>query len=340
MKNRETLKRLFVIMFFSMTFVVGATFVYYFIGEGEWSLFECFYMTMISITTVGYGEIMDFSNNPAGRIFSIVVIIWGYMLLVLFISTVAEMFVTGFFKTAMKKLRVGVMMRKIKNHYIVCGFGEMGYHVAAEIFASGKPLAIVDNHKDIYNLVEKKLSSDIPVIKGDASEESTLNEAGIDKARGIILALPEDKDNLFVLITARACNSTIRVAVKCVKESNKKKFIKAGAFKVIVPTHIGGMRLASELIRPAVTTFLDVMLKDRDHNLRIGEILLKKAHKCVGKTLRESSIRKSRNVLVMAVAYPNGDFIYNPPPDFALSEGQKLIVLGETQKINDFEMNI
>lgn len=318
-------------------FIIAATLIYYIIGGGQWSLFDCFYMTVISITTVGYGEIMDFSQNQLGRAFSIVVVIWGYILLVYFVSVLSELLVTGEIKKFFKTRRVRKMVDKYENHYILCGYGEMGKNVAREIIASYRQLVIIDSNPEIDEIVHKTLEKDVPTISGNASDEEVLISAGIKKASGLVLALPEDKDNLFILVTAKSINPDIFIATKVVHEHNSSKFKKAGAAKTISPSKIGGLRLASEVLRPTVTNFLDVMLRDKQKNLRIDEIELVDGMDCINRTLQESEFRNKTNVLIMAVAFTNDDFIYNPPADHKLEIGQKLIVLGESKDIAKFK---
>jgi len=318
-------------------FIIAATLIYYIIGQGEWSLFNCFYMTVISITTVGYGEIMDFSQNQWGRAFSIVVVIWGYILLVYFVSVLSELLVTGEIKKYFKMRKVKKMVDKYENHYILCGFGEMGKNVAKEIVASYRQIVIIDSKPDIDEIVHKTFDKPVPTIYGNASDEEVLLAAGIKKASGLVLALPEDKDNLFILVTAKSINPAIFIATKVVHEHNSSKFKNAGAAKTISPSKIGGLRLASEVLRPTVTNFLDVMLRDKEKNLRIDEIELVEGMECINRTLQESEFRNKTNVLIMAVAFSNDDFIYNPPADHKLEVGQKLIVLGESKDIAKFK---
>ncbi len=317
----------------TVIFILASTFIYYIIGGGTWSLFDCLYMTVITITTVGYGEIIDLAGSKLGRAFSMVVMVWGYVLLVYFVSVLSKLLVTGEIKKFIRKNKVKKMVKSFKNHYIVCGFGEMGRNVAKEIFATYRPMVIIDQKPDIDKIVTKFFDSEVATITGNASDEEVLIEAGIQKAAGIILTLSEDKDNLFVLVTAKSINPDIFIATKVVHDQNMSKLIKAGASKVVSPAHIGGMRLASEVLRPTVTTFLDKMLRNKEKNLRVDEIELVEEMDCFGKTLGESNFKSKTNILIMAVAFPNGDFVYNPPIDMKLEKGQKLIVLGEAKDL-------
>ncbi len=339
--RRSPFRKFRIVGIFTLLFVLVSTGVYYLIGRSEWSLFDCFYMTVISITTVGYGEILDFSRHPEGRWFSIFVVLWGYLIFVYFVSIMSEILVTGQMVSYFRERRVRKMIGGYENHYIICGFGEMGYHVAKEIYATYNPLVIIDNREDVFQLVAEYLSPKIAVVRGDASDEDVLRQAGIEKAKGMVLTLPEDKDNLFSLVTVRSLNPGLKVATKCVHESNTQKFYKAGAYKVISPAGVGGTRLASELLRPTVTTFIDTMMRDKKRNVRISEIDLSDGMECIGKTLRDSMFRKTVNVLVMAVVTrdENGveQFVYNPSADLMLNRGDTLIVIGKSEDIARFK---
>lgn len=213
----------------------------------------------------------------------------------------------------------------------------MGKNVAKEIVASYRQLVIIDSNPDIDDMVQKSLDQPVPAICGNASDEDVLIAAGIKKALGLILTLPEDKDNLFILVTAKSINPDLFIATRVVHEHNSSKFINAGAAKTISPSRIGGLRLASEVLRPTVTNFLDVMLRDKEKNLRIDEVELVDDMDCINRTLQESAFRNKTNVLIMAVVFSNDDFIYNPPADHRLEAGQKLIVLGESKDIAKFK---
>lgn len=317
----------------TILFVLLSTLIYYIIGRGNWNILDCFYMVIITITTVGYSEILDFEHAVYERLFSIIVVLWGYILLVYFVSLLSKLFVTGEIKKYLKKNKVKKMIKSFKNHYIICGFDEMGKHVAREIYTTFRKIVIIDQKPDIDRIVCKFFNDDIPTICGDASDEEVLIESGVSKAAAMILTLPEDKDNLFVLVTAKNLRPDLCVAAKVVHEKNLTKFINAGASKVVSPSKIGGLRLASEVIRPSVTTFLDRMLRDKDKDLRIDEIMLDQSFDCIGKPLGKSNFKDRTNALILAVEYPDGNFVYNPPSSLVLKEGQKLIVLGELKEM-------
>ncbi len=328
------------------SFLFGSAFVFYMIGyKYSWSFFDCFYFTITSFTTVGYGEIIDFAKfgteGKMARTFTMFVNLWGVGTYLFLVSAITETFVKGGIRDFFRRRKVKKEINYTNKHYILCGFGETGLHVAKELYHAYAPFVIIDNKKTIFDDVERELSDDIPVIKGDASEEKVLKEAGIDKAAGIITTLPDDKDNLFVIVTAKSINQNIMIATKCVHESAKNKLKLAGANKVILPAEIGGIRLASELLRPNVTVFLNEMLRDREKNLGIEEIRVQEKMDCAHKTLQESAFRTNVNVLVIAISYKDETgklkFMYNPPAKFKLEPGMDLIVLGKAIDIAKFK---
>lgn len=327
-------------------FLFGSASIFYIIGHKyNWPFFDCFYFTVTSFTTVGYGEIIDFTKfGTEGRIartFTMFVNVWGVGTYLFLVSAITELFVKGGIRDFFRRRKVKKEINHTNKHYILCGFGETGLHVAKELYHAYAPFVIIDNKESIFDDVEKELSDEIPVIRGDASEENVLKEAGIDKAAGIITTLSDDKDNLFVIVTAKSINPNINIAAKCVHESAKNKLKLAGAHKVILPAEIGGIRLASELLRPNVTVFLNEMLRDREKNLGIEEIRVKEEMDCAHKTLLESAFRTNVNVLVIAISYKDENgllkFMYNPPAKFKLEPGMDLIVLGKAIDIAKFK---
>jgi len=339
--KKSPFKRFIIISIITVLFVLMSSTVYYLIGnEYGWAFFDCLYFTVVTVTTIGYGETIDFSKfNEAGkyaRYFTLFVMLWGMATYLFFVSSMTELLVTGAMHKFFRRRRMKKMISTYNDHYILCGYGEMGSHVVKELFSTYNPVVVIDKKIDIIDQVEQ-ISSKIPVIIGDASEAKILEKAGIERAKGVVLTLPSDKENLFAIVTVRSLNPSVRIASKCVHVSAKPKLELAGADKVILPAEIGGMRMASELIRPSVVTFIDMMLRDKDSNLRIEEVLLSEDMSCINQTLKESMLRSKANVLVMAIEGHNDKFIYNPPADVKLTNGSKLIVLGKAMDIARFK---
>lgn len=298
------------------------------LGGHEWSTLDAVYMTVITMATVGYGETKDLSKNPAARIFAIFFILTGMGILLFVISSATAFIVEGELTQVLWRKKMIKEISKLKNHVIICGAGETGIHTVEELLKTRNDFVVIEPDKE---RVEKlKLLGDLNIIEGDANEDSVLIQAGIERAKGIIIALPTDKDNLFVTITARQLNPGIKIVAKGIDPKTDTKLIKAGANSVVSPNFIGGLRMVSEMIRPTVVNFLDLMLRDKLRTLRVDEVTISERSHIAGKTLEEAAITEKINLLVMALKEPDSpDFNFNPSPKTLLRPGQVLIVSGD-----------
>lgn len=331
-------------------FLIG-TFGFYamgqlYLGKYAWELGECAYMTVITITTVGFGELPHLARVPYGRAFTVIVLLAGLGVAAYFVSALTTFFIEGEFTKARTRRRMTKALDQIKDHIIVCGVGTTGVHVVEELVWTKWPLVAID--RDPVRLERlQELSIDIlPTVQGDATEDEVLERAGIRRARGIVAALTDDKDNLFIVVSARELNPTLRIIAKGVDIAAGEKLKRAGADSVVNPAFIGGVRMVSEMIRPQVVEFLDLMLRDKDKNLRIEEVVVPKGSPLVGKPIFEAQIRRHTNLLVVAVREPPaqpsqpGKFIYNPGPEMRIVENMALIVLGETESVHKLRSSI
>lgn len=311
--------------------LVGAS-GYHWIGHERWSWGDCVYFTVITLSTVGYGETLDgFANIGVARGWTVGLIVLGSGTLLYFISALTALIVEGDLQGVLRRNRMQSKLNQLSDHYIVCGAGTTGIHVVEELIKSQIPFCAVDTSADrLAELAEQFGPERFLYMIGDASDDDVLKAAGIERAHGIISALHEDKDNLYVTVTAAALNPRLRIVAKAVEPSARAKLLRAGAKAVVSPTQIGGMRLASEAIRPKVVEFLDLMLRDPKKNLRIEEVTIPEASSMVGCQLSETEIRSKGRVLVMAVRYGDGRYETNPAPDLRLEQGSTLIVLAET----------
>lgn len=221
-------------------------------------------------------------------------------------------------------------IEEMREHIIVVGFGAVGSHVVTELYATKEPFVVIDSDQERIDRMLDEVGP-IPFVRGDATDDHVLEQAGIARARGLAATLPEDKDNLFVAITARALNPKLRIAAKVTEDSAQVKLKRAGADAIVSPSSIGGLRIASELVRPSVVQFLDRM---RSQDLRVEEVPIPAGSGLVGARLRETTIRHETNVLVLAVREADGSYAYNPGPDYTLEAGQTLVVLCRTDEIN------
>ncbi len=306
---------------------------YYALGQGRWTFDDCLYMTAISLSTVGFGEIIDVAAVPGARLYTIVLILFGMGVMVYFGSTVVALLVEGEIKNYFRRKRMAKHLQKLARHIIICGAGDTGIYVIRELLATRTPFVVIDESEERIRRIVEDETGEFPYIVGDASADHVLREANIHEARGLIAALPEDKENLFVVISARQLNPGLRIVSRGIEASIATKLERVGADSVVSPNRIGGMRMASVMIRPHVVEFLDLMLKDRERNMRVEEVTISAGSPVAGKSLGQADIPGIADVLVVAAKHTNGDYRYNPRPDFMLQGGGVLIVLGVVDEV-------
>jgi voltage-gated potassium channel len=222
-------------------------------------------------------------------------------------------------------------IRDLKDHFIVCGAGEVGHHVVRELLKTGHHFVVIDHDQERLEKIQHL--GEFPVLNGDGADEEVLESAGLSRARGLATVLPEDKDNLMVTVTVRQKNPTIRIVARCAEQRMAAKLTLAGANAAVAPNTIGGMRLASELIRPHVVGFLDLMLKETSKTLRVEEISVGEASSWNGKTIHETEIHRRFELLALALRKRSGEMKYNPHGDTALGAGDVLVVMGDISQI-------
>jgi voltage-gated potassium channel len=287
--------------------------------------------------TVGFGELRGMDAMPGARAFTILVVLVGFGAGGFALSTLTAVIVEGDLARLRRKKKMKRTIDALSAHTIVCGVGSTGRHVVEELVATGTKFVVIDHDEEkLRELVERHPNMTVPHIHGDATADVVLREAGIERASGLVAALREDKDNLFVVITARAANAGARIVARSGDLRVFELMRKAGANAVVSPNFIGGMRLASELLRPNVVEFLDEMVRDRDMNLRIEEVAIPTGSAFAGKTLRESRIRDVTDALVLAIRDRDRGFRYNPGPDAVLDAGVTLVLLGRIASVAKF----
>ena len=309
---------------------VGYWYIGYFQRPGTWPLRDCIYMTVITITTVGFGEILDFKTIEGGREWTQLLLVFGVAADLYVVSTITSFFVEADFADIRRWKKLERRMQEISNHYIVCGVGRTGIHVINELVAVGEVVVAVDTNEQ---LLEELRARNILTVIGDATDDEVLDRAGLSRAKGVVATLDDDKTNMFVVVSARQTNPRLRIVVKAVSPSAAEKLRRAGADSVVAPNFIGGMRIASELLRPHVVRFLDEMLRDKEARLRIEEATVGSDAPLIGKTLREANLREAAGVLILAVRLGDGEVSYVPPPDLRLDAGQTLIAIGRPAEI-------
>ena len=308
----------------------GYWYLAYLQDPGHWTFSDCLYMTAITITTVGYGETLDLDSVAGGRTWTLMLLVFGISANLYVVSSITSFFVESDFRNVRRYRRFLKLMDEIYDHYIVCGTGRTGRHVVEELRAVGEKLVCID--EDPENLSELAREG-VLTLHGDATEDEVLAQAGIDRARGIVATMDDDKTNMFVVVTARQTNPSLRIVTKAVSPSAAPKLRRAGANAVVSPASIGGMRLASELLRPQVVRFLDEMLHDREANLRIEEAQVGPNGELTGSTLRDAGIRERTGTLIIAVRNPQGHNDYVPSGELKLEPGFVLIAIGGPEEV-------
>ncbi len=301
---------------------VGTT-GYSIIGGGRYSFIDCLYMTVITVTTIGYGEIIDLSHYPAGRVFTMFIAFSGIGIAAYFLSNVVDFMVEGRVQEAFWRKKMEREIGKLKQHYIICGVEGVGSYIVKELSSTERPYVIVDNDKAKVERMIGRLRNEL-YVEGDATDSDTLTRAGVNEALGLFAVTGDDNENLVISLTAKTLNSGIKVVAACNDVKNMEKIKKAGADAVVSPSFIGGLRIVSEMVRPTVVSFLDTMMRDREKNLRIEEVSISEIF--VGKPIKALDLKKYPNILLLAIKGKEG-WIYNPDEHYVLRQEDALIIM-------------
>lgn len=308
-----------------MIFIFCMGSIGYHLIEGM-SFFDGFYMTFITITTIGFAELQNLTNE--GRIFTMAIFVMGIGVISYIASQTTQLLFESelFRKRAMKK-----QLEKMQNHYIVCGYGRIGHRIAEVLTEAEIPIVVVENRESsIDRIREDKML----YVAGNAQEESVLKEAGVEKARGLICTLSKDQDNVFVTLIARELNRDIFILVRTNEHKNTRKILRAGANKVISPYEIGADRMANVILRPHVDQFMDRILGGTTQDHVFDEVKIFEGAELAGKTLSEAQIRQKYFVVIIAIIPEDRKNIrFNPGSDDAIQVGDSLIVLGDVERI-------
>lgn len=314
------------LLIFLSVFIIGI--VGYMVIEG-WSFFDACYMTVITLATVGYGEINTL--NAAGRIFTMFLILGGMGVLLYVVSTFTAFFVGGELKDILRRRKMEKSIDSLNEHYILCGAGRTGSVVIEELMATKRNFVVIEKNTE---LVRKFAEMGCLCMEGNATEDEVLLEAGVKRARGLIAMLSTDSDNLFVVLTAKGLNPNLRVVARIIDESAAVKFKKAGADAVVSPNYIGGLRIISEMVRPQVVSFLDIMMREKEGALRVEDVKIPDSSHTVGKTLAELNIPEKTGLIVLAVKNMNSStYQFNPTSHKKIEKGDYLIVMGSVDQL-------
>lgn len=320
-------KLVFSLIFITFVITVGAS--GYMMIEG-WNFLDSIYMTIITIASVGYKEIHDLSPN--GRIFTIILIIGGVSSVAYALTTVAKIVIEGELQEIFGRDRLEKKIKELKNHYIICGYGRMGKIICRELQEKNLKFIAIEKQHGIPDEKEEYL-----IMGGDATKDETLKEAGIGRAKGLISVLPTDAENLFVVLSARELNPGLFIVARAGEEGSEQKLVRAGADRVVSPYHIGGLRIAHTVLKPAVVDFIEFATKSGNIDLQMEEITIQEGSKIDGFTLDECGIGRDLGIIIVAIKKTTGDMKFNPTFRTSIRAGDTLIALGEISKLKALE---
>ena len=294
------------------------------------NLVDSLYMTVITISTVGFGEVRELSS--IGRMFTIGLIIGGGVIVAYSLSASAEFLMSGEWQRILDKRRHSRMLSNLSDHVIVCGFGRVGRRVSDELVKEGVPFIVVDTRPERVQHAEE---FGYISMEGNAAKESVLHEAGIEKARALIAAVNSDAENVFIVLTARSLSRDIQIIVRANYEDSEPKMIRAGANRTIVPYDISGKRMVTMLMRPSVSDFLDEVAHAGGLELLIEEIRIDPDSPLAGKTISETSFRSEMGVAILACRNHEGVFDMHPGPHTLIEPNGLLLVLGTREQLRE-----
>ncbi len=326
-QTRRAIARRFRLTLIALAVVMVAGTIGYVIIE-RWPVIDALYMTIITLTTVGFGEVRQLSE--AGRLFTIFLILFGIGTVGYGVGNLAALLIEGRLQDLFRERRMERDIESLRDHIILCGHGQNGAHAAHELRRSGILFLVIDKDPD---KIERLRQDGVLVLYGDATEDEVLKKAGIERAHGLITALPQDADNVYVVLTARGFNPKLTIVATATSESAERKLLRAGANRVISPSEIGGRRMASVLIRPEVVNFLDVMMHGDELELRLEEVHICEGSPIIGKSIRDCRIREQTGALVVAYRPRGKPLVVNPPAETVLQTDDVLIVMGKEGQI-------
>ena len=297
----------------------------------EISLFQAFWMTMITVLTVGYGDAVPVTQ--AGKVFALLIIPVGVGIVTYAIGVVAAMIIEGNLFHAVRRKKMDKQIAQLQNHIIVCGCGRVGLQVVHELQEKNIPFVVVDKDESI--LEKEKLL----YVHGDATEDQVLHHAGISKAAGLVAIVANDAENVFITLTARGLNDAIKIVARAEKPETEDKLKRAGANKVINPSSMAGIHIAKGIANPLTVHYIDTVLYGVDQSFVIEEIAVGKGSILASKSLLESDVRNQFDVTILAILR-NGDVIHNPTGQEKLQEHDMIIVFGSVEKLGQFEKEL
>jgi voltage-gated potassium channel len=328
-----TLRRVLFLLFMSSLLVVFGMSGYIFIED--YTVLEALYMTVITLATVGFGEVRPL--DQAGRILTIILILMGAGFLTYSLIYISQLLFDPNLIELYRRRRLKKELAQLKDHYIICGYGQMGQIIVQELTNQRKPVVVIDSDDSLIIRLREK---GILHLSADATEEENLLAAGTQRAKGLVAVVNKDTDNVFIVLTARDLNRDLLIFARAGSPSTHKRLLKAGANRVVSPFASGARHIAQNILRPTVTDFLELALSAEGLELSMEEIVIPDDAEIVGKELAHSGIRSQYNLIVVAIKRSDGAMIYNPSPYELLQAGDILVAIGPQENLLNFDREI
>ena len=316
----------------ALFFVVCAIGIVGYMAIEGWSFYDAFYMTMITVTTVGYREVHAMSR--VGEWWTVLVLLAGVATLFYTASTVMAIVVEGGLYAHVTARRFNRMLEELSDHFIICGYGRIGGIIADEFRKQGVPYVVIErNAERVHEIIE----GGGVAVEADASREDVLVRVGIHRARGLIAAVGTDAENVYTVLSARVLRPDLFIIARVESEDAEAKLRRAGADRVISPYHLGGMQMAATALRPAVVDFMRLATTSERLDLAAEQVEIGADAPFAGKTLRDANLRQAFGVIVVAIQRSSGQMQFNPSPEDSLQVGDQLVVLGDAKQLKALE---
>lgn len=311
--------------------ILSGTIGFKIIGGPETSILDALYMTAITITTVGYGDVIGLDKHPLGKVFTIIYVFIGAGAIAYLFTTLAAYIIEGELRKVFRRRKMEKRIARMTDHYIVCGIGMVGLYVVHEMYLTKRPFIAIDNDETKIEVFRAN-NIDGDLVVGDATENEVLWKAMIEHAHGLFATTDSDNDNIVISLTARQLNPSLRIVSRCNDTKNIDKLKRAGADSVVALNFIGGLRMASEMIRPHVTSFLDMMLRDKYSPMRVEEIHIPADSPFIGSPVKDIDFKVIGNIMLISARKKSGEWVYNPYPDTIIEGGMSLIIIATQQE--------
>jgi len=296
-----------------------------------WSFFDALYMTVTTLTTVGYGEVHPL--NAVGKAYNMVLILAGMGFLIYIITSLARVVVEGEIAAALGKRKLLKRIKKLTGHYIICGYGRLGEIIARQLQERGLPLVVVEINPELITSLDQ---SSYYFVAGDATKEEVLVEAGIERAKGLVAVVHSDASNVYIVLTARSLNPGLFIVARGEEPGSRQKLLRAGADKVESPYELGGRKMAHTILRPTVTTLMELAMHE-GVEWSMEEVAVGTTSSMIGLPLKESGIRQKYGLIVVAIKRADGEMLFNPSPSAPVLAGDTLILIGMRKDLEVLE---